>query len=114
MADDDLRRTTITFNPPVRIGAATLSEVSMREPLIEDEIEVAARNKTGTPAEAEARLIARLIDQPAEAVIKMRSIPYRRLQQGLMTFSSIPWAGSSATSSSLPASPDGGAPTSDA
>lgn len=105
---EDLRTTTISFPHPVRIGENTFTSVTMREPMVEDEIAVATDTVTGTNQENEARLIARLCDLPADGVLKMRSTQYRVLQGPLLVFVSTPWTESAKTPSSLRDSPAGG------
>lgn len=104
---DPLRKTAIPFPHPIRIGESTYTSITMREPLVEDEIAVVSQSVTGTNQENEARLIARLCDLPAEAVIKMRSAPYRVLQRPLLDFLSSPWTGSDEMSSSSAGLPGG-------
>ncbi|TAN72022.1 MAG: phage tail assembly protein [Magnetospirillum sp.] len=109
---EDLRKTIILFPRPTKIGGGTYTSVTMREPMVEDEIAVVAESETGTNQESEARLVARLCDLPADAVIKMKSGQYRVLQRPLLVFLSTPWTESDEPSSSSAGSADGGGQTS--
>ncbi|MDO8608246.1 MAG: phage tail assembly protein [Phaeospirillum sp.] len=110
--NDDLRKSEITFPRPVKIGGSSYTAITMREPLVEDEIAALSESLTNTNSENEARLVARLCNLPAEAVMKMRSAQYRTLQRPLLVFLSTPWTESDEPSSSAAGSADGGGPKS--
>ena len=110
--NDDLRTVEITFPRPLKIGGSTCTSITMREPIIEDEIAALSESVTGTNSENEARLVARLCNLPTEAVMKMRSAQYRMLQRPLLVFLSTPWTESDEPSSSAAGSADGGGPKS--
>jgi hypothetical protein len=91
---EGLRTEIITFPVPVKIGGAEFTSVTMREPIVEDELAAAG----GSNQENEVRLVARLCGLAYADVAKMRSAQYRLLQGRLINFLSSPWAKSAASS----------------
>jgi hypothetical protein len=75
---------TIPLRTPLRIGDETRSVLTMREPLLEDQLAV---TKPGmSTAELEVALIARLADVPAEALRRHPLRDYQALSAALADF----------------------------
>lgn len=79
-------RIVITFDPPVEIGGAKIASATMREPVMEDELQAAAGTRSGTDQEAEARLIALLIDMPFDTLVEAESGTYRVFYREFLRF----------------------------
>lgn len=110
---EELLKRTITFPSPVQIGDVSVASVTVREPLVDDELEAQARAtaeaaKKGRPplsGEIEAHLLAILSGLPADGLRRMRSLSYRRIQAVLLGFFSSTPSGSPGGSLSSDGSP---------
>lgn len=78
--------TTITFTPPVQIGGMEVATVTLRDPMVEEELTAAAHNKSGTNQEAEARLIGLMTGLCFDALAETGSAVYRVLYVELLRF----------------------------
>lgn len=98
----------------VRVGGLVLTQVTMREPFIEDELDAAAEaalSGKGTQAEVEVRLVCILTGIDYGQMVKAPRGFRLILAAALMDFTSTPWIESDETPSSSPDSPGGSKPS---
>lgn len=86
---------SVHFAQPVQIGEVSVTSITLRDVLVEDELEAQARASIRAaragrpqplPGEIEVELLAILTGLPADGLRKMASRPYRRLQAVLLDF----------------------------
>lgn len=97
-------KSVVTFDPPVTIGKNQVAQVTIRDPLVEEELQAAALNKTGSAVEAEARLVGIIAELPFDGLVKTASGTYRVLYAELLRFLESQPKMSIERSSTLPAS----------
>lgn len=106
----DPRTKVIPLHGKVRVGGLILTQVTMREPFIEDELDAAAEAALagkGTQAEVEVRLVCILTGIDYDQMIKAPRGFRLILAAALLDFTSTPWIELDETPSSLPDSPGG-------
>lgn len=106
----DARTKVIPLPGKVNVGGLILTQVTMREPFIEDELEAAADAAMygkGTQAESEVRLMGILTGIDYDHLVKAPRGFRLILAAALVDFTSTPWIESAETPSSSPASPGG-------
>lgn len=75
---------TVTLSRPIKVGDETRPSLTMREPLIEDQLAVSKEGQSR--GDLEVALIARLVDVPIDALKKHPLRDYQRLQKALEGF----------------------------
>lgn len=107
---DEPRRKVLPLPGPVKVGGLVITQVTMREPFIQDELDAAADASMygkGTQAEVEVRLLSILTgidyDQLVRAPRGFRMV----LAAALLDFTSTPWTVSDEMPSYSPDSPGG-------
>jgi hypothetical protein len=105
----DTRTKEISFPKPIRIGGKVIKSLTMREPLVGDEIEAAGQASmgTGTNAEQEARLLCIVTGLDWEDFCAAPRGLRMMLSSQLLVFTSTPWTESDETPSSSLDSPGG-------
>lgn len=108
------RTPEIPLPGPVQCGGLTVTKITMREPLIEDELTAAADASTygrGTPAEIEVRLLSILTGIDHDHLIKAPRGLRLILTTALMDFTSTPWTTLDEPPSFSPDTPGGSGPS---
>lgn len=95
----------VPLSRPFKVGDATYTQLTLREPFVEDQIVVDMPGST--QGQYELRLIAHLCGVPAEALRKLPSCDYAQLQRALHRFLSPHAAVSAEPRSNSAMSPDG-------
>lgn len=73
----------ITLNKPIMVDGQERSELTMREPMVSDQI---LAQSSDSPAQNEVQLFANLCDIPVESLTSMHLANYQRLQQAFADF----------------------------
>jgi len=75
---------TVPLSRPFVVGDATYTKLTVREPFVEDQMAVDVPGST--QGQYEVRMVARLCDVSVEALRKLPSCDYAKLQQALYGF----------------------------
>ena len=75
----------IQLKTPISIDGAEVSTLSMREPTVQDQLDVDSMK--GTPANKEVSMLANLCEISPDDVKQMKMRNYRRLQEAYEVFS---------------------------
>jgi len=78
--------TTVKLSFPIEDGGAKITEITMRRPVVNDEIRKAQRAKTLTEQEVQVQMFADMCSVDASIVSKFDLIDFRKLQQAYNAF----------------------------